>query len=81
MKAIGKLSVIEMAEGVKYPVAELGRCKSSVCPCCGKAIAKHDFAVAVHDGSKRTTGFKRVVGVGMQSDCCKAPGKLRYVGA
>ena len=64
MRAIGKLSVIEMIEGVKYPVSDLGRCKSSICPCCGKAIAKHDFAVAVHDGTKRTTGYKRVVGVG-----------------
>ena len=73
MKAIGKLSVIDMVEGVKYPVSELGRCKSSVCPCCGKAIAKHDFAVAVHDGSKRTTGFKCVVGVGCEPDAPKAP--------
>lgn len=64
MKSVGKLSVVEMVEGVKYPTVELGRCKSSICPCCGKAIAKHDFAVAVHDGTKRTTGYKRVVGVG-----------------
>ena len=73
MKAIGKLSVIEMVEGVKYPVSALGRCKSSKCPCCGKAIAKHDFAVAIHDPTKRTTGFKRVVGVGCKPDTANTP--------
>ena len=73
MKAVGKLSVIEMTEGVKYPVSDLGRCKSSICPCCGKAIAKHDFAVAVHDPTKRTTGYKRVVGVGCNPDTAENP--------
>lgn len=75
MKAIGKMSVIEMQEGVKYPVDMLGRCKSSTCPCCGKLIAKHDFAVAIHDPTKRTTGFKRVVGVGCEPDAAKNPEK------
>lgn len=73
MKAIGKISVIEMVEGKKYSASELGRCRLSVCPCCGKAIAKHDFAVAIHDPTKRTTGFKRVVGVGCEPDAPKAP--------
>lgn len=68
-----KLSVIAMTEGVKYPVAMLGRCKSTICACCGKSIAKHDFAVAVHDPSRNTTGYKRVVGIGCHPDTADAP--------
>ena len=68
-----KLSVIEMQEGVKYPVNALGRCKSTICACCGKPIAKHDFAVAVHDPSRNTTGYKRVVGIGCHPDTATAP--------
>lgn len=69
-----KLSVIEMVEGVKYPVDALGRCKCTVCACCGKPISAHAWAVAVHDPSRNTTGYKRVVGVGCEPDAPKAPG-------
>lgn len=61
-----KLSVIEMVEGVKYSVADLGRCKCTVCACCGKPISAHTWAVAVHDPSRNTTGYKRVVGIGCE---------------
>lgn len=68
-----KLSVIEMTEGIKYPVAMLGRCKCTVCACCGKPISAHTWAVAVHDPSRNTTGYKRVVGVGCEPDEPETP--------
>ena len=67
------LSVIEMTEGRKYNTADLGRCRFTKCACCGKPIAKHDFAVAVHDPSRNTTGYKRVVGIGCKPDTADTP--------
>lgn len=68
-----KLSVIEMQEGVKYSVNALGRCKCTVCACCNKPISAHTWAVAVHDPSRNTTGYKRVVGIGCHPDTADAP--------
>lgn len=68
-----KLSVIEMVEGKKYSVTDLGSCKCTVCACCGKPISAHTWAVAVHDPSRNTTGYKRVVGIGCKPDTADAP--------
>lgn len=67
------LSVIEMTEGRKYNTADLGRCRFTKCACCGKPIAGHVWAVAVHDPSRNTTGYKRVVGVGCKPKTADMP--------
>lgn len=67
------LSVIEMTEGRKYNTADLGRCRFTKCACCGKPISAHTWAVAVHDPSRNTTGYKRVVGIGCKPDTADAP--------
>ena len=64
MKAVGKLSVIEMIEGVKYPVSDLGRCRLSICPVCGKVIATHKEVRCVNAPDKGAQGCKSIVGVG-----------------
>lgn len=68
-----KLRVIDMALGYTYNVSDLGRCASSKCPCCGKAIKAHERVVCVPAPDKGAQGCKTIVGLDCEPEIGKHP--------
>lgn len=62
MKKNNKLSVADTIVGNVYLTSALGRCASSECPCCKRALKAHDTVVCVPCSSVPTG--RALVGVG-----------------